>query len=135
MKIKEHKDRINDLARKYANNGYILLAVNPNDPEVQPADSYEYMQERAREKAFAFPYLFDKEQKVYPEYGATKKPHVYVLDNKLTVRYIGAIDDYADDAARVQIRYIEKAIQAIEKGEEPTPAVTKAIGCSIKFKK
>ena len=131
----KYEDRIIELSKKYSDRGYILLAINPNDPEVQPADSYDLMKVRAQEKGFNFPYLFDEGQKIYPQYGATKTPHVFLLDKNLIVKYIGAIDDNTDDASQVKEKYLENAIAALEKGEEPNPNVTKAIGCSIKYKK
>ncbi|WP_264550335.1 thioredoxin family protein [Flavobacterium sp. N2820] len=131
----KYEDRIIDLAKKYKSKGYILLAINPNDPAAQPEDSFELMQERAKEKKFSFPYLFDEGQKIYPQYGATKTPHVFLLDKNLVVKYIGSIDDNVEDAAQVKEKYLENAIAALENGEEPTPNTTKAIGCSIKVKK
>ncbi|MFN3968542.1 thioredoxin family protein [Flavobacterium sp.] len=131
----KYEDRINDLAKKYKKQGYVLLAINPNDPAVQPADTYELMQDKAKDKKFAFPYLVDEGQQVYPQYGATKTPHVFLLDKNLVVKYIGAIDDNSDDASAVKERYLENAIAALEKGSEPSPSLTKAIGCSIKAKK
>lgn len=131
----KYEDRIIDLAKKYKSKGYILLAINPNDPAAQPEDSFELMQKRAKEKKFSFPYLFDEGQKIYPQYGATKTPHVFLLDKNLVVKYIGAIDDNVEDAAQVKEKYLENAIAALENGEEPTPNTTKAIGCSIKVKK
>lgn len=131
----KYEDRIIDLAKKYKSKGYVLLAINPNDPAAQPEDSFELMQERAKEKKFSFPYLFDEGQKIYPQYGATKTPHVFLLDKNLVVKYIGAIDDNVEDAAQVKEKYLENAIAALENGEEPTPNTTKAIGCSIKVKK
>jgi len=131
----KYEDRIIDLAKKYKSKGYILLAINPNDPAAQPEDSFELMQERAKEKKFSFPYLFDEGQKIYPQYGATKTPHVFLLDKNLVVKYIGAIDDNVEDADQVKEKYLENAIAALENGEEPTPNTTKAIGCSIKVKK
>lgn len=133
--VVKYEDRIIELAKKYNDKGYILLAINPNDPEVQPADSYELMKVRAAEKGFNFPYLFDEGQKIYPQYGATKTPHVFLLDKNRIVKYIGAIDDNVDDASQVKEKYLENAIAALERGEEPNPNVTKAIGCSIKYKK
>jgi peroxiredoxin len=130
-----YEDRINELAKKYTSKGYVLLAINPNDPAVQPADSYELMKDRAEEKKFVFPYLFDEGQKIYPQYGATKTPHVFLLNKDKVVKYIGAIDDNAEDASLVSEKYLEKAIAALENGKDPQPAVTKAIGCSIKVKK
>ncbi|MBK8518480.1 MAG: thioredoxin family protein [Saprospiraceae bacterium] len=131
----KYEDRINELAKKYSKKGYVLLAVNPNDPTMKPEDSYELMKERANDKGFVFPYLFDEGQKIYPQYGATKTPHAFLLDKNRVVKYIGAIDDNSEDASMVKEKYLENPIAAMEKGIEPTPSVTKAIGCSIKAKK
>jgi peroxiredoxin len=131
----KYEDRIVALAKKYKSFGYELIAINPNDPAAQPEDSFDLMKVRAKEKGFTFPYLFDEGQKVYPQYGATKTPHVFLLDKSLTVKYIGAIDDNVDDAAAVKEHYLENAIAALEKNQEANPSMTKAIGCSIKVKK
>lgn len=132
---KKYEDRINDLAKKYKPQGYILLAINPNDPALAPDDSFELMKVRAKEKGFVFPYLFDEGQKIYPQYGATKTPHTFLLDKNGMVKYIGAIDDNVDSASAVKEKYVENAIAALESGKTPSPETTKAIGCSIKAKK
>ena len=125
----KYEDRIVALAKKYKRLGYELIAINPNDPAAQPEDSFDLMKVRAKEKGFTFPYLFDEGQKVYPQYGATKTPHVFLLDKSLTVKYIGAIDDNVDDASAVKEHYLENAIAALEKNQEANPSMTKAIGC------
>jgi thiol-disulfide isomerase/thioredoxin len=139
---KKYEDRINDLAKRYKSKGYILLAINPNDPSAQSEDSFELMKVRAKEKGFAFPYLFGEGQKIYPQYGATTTPHVLLLlllllllYKNLIVKCIGAIDDNVDSAAVVKEKYLENAIAAIDQGGIPSPTVTKAIGCWIKVKK
>ena len=93
------------------------------------------MQQRAKEKGFTFPYLVDEGQKVYPKYGATKTPHMYILQKTKkgnVVKYIGAIDDNHKDASAVKTKYVENAVDALLKGEEIKQTETKAIGCSIK---
>ena len=130
-----YEDRLNDLQAKYAPMGYPIVAINPNDPEVKPADSFENMQVRAKEKGFEFAYLIDEGQKIYPKYGATKTPHVFILNKARMVKYIGAIDDNAQEAEAVEVKFVENAIASLEKGENPDPDFTKAIGCSIKCKK
>lgn len=130
-----YEDRLIDFHKTYAAKGYPVIAINPNDPAVEPADSFEGMKERAKEKEFPFLYLFDETQEIYPQYGATKTPHVFLLDKDLTVRYIGAIDNNARDASAVTEKYLENAIEALESGKDPDPATTKAVGCSIKAKK
>lgn len=127
-----YEDRMIALQKKYEPMGYPIVAINPNDPVVKPSDSFENMKVRAEEKGFNFAYLMDEGQKIYPKYGATKTPHVYLLDADRKVQYIGAIDDDARDEDAVSIRFLEDAIAALEKGEKPDPATTKAIGCSIK---
>lgn len=131
----EYEDRIIDLHKKYAPMGYPVIAINPNDPEVKKGDSFSAMQVRAEEKSFPFEYIFDESQKVFPKYGATKTPHVFLLNKDLVVKYIGAIDDNHEDANLVQVKYVENAISALEAGNDPDPATTKAVGCGIKSKK
>jgi peroxiredoxin len=130
-----YEDRIIDLHKKYAPMGYPVVAINPNDPDLKPDDSFEEMKVRAVEKEFPFAYLFDEGQKVYPQYGATRTPHVFLLDKNRRVKYIGAIDDNKDDLSAIKNKYVEVAITQMEKGEDPNPPFTKAMGCSIKDKK
>ncbi len=129
-----YEDRLIELHNKFAPQGYPVVAIMPNDPEVKPADSFDNMIVRAEEKGFPFAYLYDEGQKVYPQYGATKTPHVYLLDKDMTVKYIGSIDDSPRDAESVEDRFLESAIMALQAGKNPEPSVTKAIGCSIKTK-
>ena len=130
-----YEDRIIDLHKKYASMGYPVVAINPNDPDLKPDDSFEEMKVRAAEKEFPFMYLLDEGQKVYPLFGATRTPHVFLLDKDRRVKYIGAIDDNRDDLSAIKNKYVEAAIAQMEKGENPNPPFTKAMGCSIKDKK
>jgi len=130
-----NEDRIIALDKKYKPKGYPVIAINPNDPAAQPDDTMEKMQIKAKEKGFTFPYLMDKGQKIYPQYGATKTPHTYVLekmDGKYIVQYIGAIDDSSRDPEAVKVKYVENAVDALLNGQTPKVTNTKAIGCSIK---
>lgn len=130
-----YEDRIEALNKKYAKKGYPVIAIMPNNTDVKPGDNMEAMKRRAQEKGFTFPYLMDKEQKIYPQYGATKTPHVYILEKSKTgniVKYIGAIDDNYQDAAAVQEKYVENAVNNLLKGDAVKVKKTRAIGCSIK---
>jgi peroxiredoxin len=93
------------------------------------------MKVRAEEKGFTFPYLVDKGQKVYPLYGATKTPHVYVIRKegaKNIVEYIGAIDDSSRNPDTVTKKFVENAVDNLLAGKKPEVTYTRAIGCSIK---
>lgn len=130
-----YEDRIIALDRKYKKSGYPVIAINPNDPEIVPADGYAEMKQRAIDKGFTFPYLFDDGQKVFPKYGAMRTPHVFLLQRDvrtLKVAYIGAIDDNSQEADAVKVKYLENAVDALLAGNSPQPDFTKAIGCTIK---
>lgn len=135
---KMYEDRIIALDKKYKGVGFPVVAINPNDPAVSEGDDYDSMKVRAKEKGFTFPYLFDDGQKVYPKFGATRTPHVFLLkrDKKdFVLSYIGAIDNNARDVNNVSEKYVEAAINDLLEGVVPTKTETKAIGCSIKTKK
>ncbi len=130
-----NEDRLIAIDKKYKALGYPLIAINPNNPEINEEDSFELMKVRAAEKGFTFPYLFDDGQKIFPQYGATKTPHMYILqktDAGNVVKYIGAIDDSAKDESEVKEKYLENALDDLLAGNDPKVAETKAIGCGIK---
>lgn len=134
---KAYENRIIQLHQKYSGKGFPVVAINPNDEEVKPDDSFEEMQKRAADKKYPFPYLKDKTQVVYKAFGATRTPHIFLLEStggKFKVAYVGAIDDNAMDASGVTKRYLENAINAVMTGQTPDPTTTKAIGCTIKSK-
>ena len=62
-------DRIVDAARDYAERGARFLAINSNDAERYPRDSYQAMQERVREEDWPLPYLHDEGQDVARAFG------------------------------------------------------------------
>jgi peroxiredoxin len=135
---KAYEGRIIALNYKYASKGYPVIAINPNDPKVEPQDSFEGMKQRAKEKGFTFTYLFDEGQTIYPQYGAVRTPHVFVLqkvNGKNIVRYIGAIDDNYSDANDVSHKYVEAAVDALLANKPVAQTTTVAIGCSIKAQK
>jgi peroxiredoxin len=134
---KAYEQRIIQLHRNYAERGFPVVAINPNDDELSPEDTFESMKSRADEQEYPFPYLKDETQKVYKAYGATRTPHIYLLENAggtFKVAYVGAIDDNAMDASAVVQKYLENAIGALISGHSPEPAYTKAVGCTIKTK-
>jgi len=130
-----YEDRIIALDKKYASKGYPVIAIMPNNVSIKPDDNLDAMKQRANEKGFTFPYLIDEEQKVFPKFGATKTPHMFVLqktEKGNVVKYIGAIDDNYKDASAVSTKYVEKAVDALLQGKDVEQTETKAIGCTIK---
>lgn len=129
-----YEDRLIELDKTYKEQGYPMIAINPNDPAVVPEDGFDEMIARSEEKGFTFPYVFDEGQLVYPKFGAEKTPHVYVVqkvDEGMKLVYVGAIDDNRKPD-EVKETYLSNALDALIAGNDPSPAVTKAFGCSVK---
>ena len=134
---KAYEKRIIQLHEEYADQGFPVVAINSNDEEVSPEDTYEKMKSKADEKGYPFPYLKDDSQEVFKSFGAIRTPHIFFLEkkgSKFKVAYIGAIDDNPMDAKAVTKTYLEDAIAAVLDGKKPSPATTKAVGCTIKTK-
>ncbi|WP_257667872.1 thioredoxin family protein [Parapedobacter tibetensis] len=132
-----NEDRIIALDQKYKALGYPVIAINPNDAGVAPRESYEQMQQRAKDKGFTFPYLLDPDHVVTKRFAATHTPHTFLLqktDNGNVLQYIGAIDDDSR-GGNPSTKFVEEAIAALEAGKSPDPNKTKAVGCTIKWKK
>lgn len=133
-----YEDRIIALHKKYSGLGFPVVAINPNDDKAYPLDSYENMIERAQEKGFTFDYLHDETQEVAKTFGATNTPHVFIVSNQQSyfkVEYIGAIDDNSYEPQSVKHRHVENAVDQLNKNIPITVTKTKALGCSIKWKK
>jgi peroxiredoxin len=128
-------DRLLDVARDYADRGVRTLAINSNDSEKYPADSFESMAERVEaEGGWPHPYLHDASQGVAAEWGAERTPHVYVLDRDLRLRYVGAPDSDYDDPTQ-GAAWLRNALDAVLEGREPERPETEAVGCTIKWRR
>ena len=135
---KAYEQRIIDLDKKFSAKGFPVIAINPNDVDQSSGDSMNEMVKRSNEKNYPFPYLRDDVQEVTAAYGASKTPHVFVLNKesagKYKVEYIGAIDDSPREASDVSERYVEDAVNALLSGKKPEVKGKRAIGCTIKWK-
>lgn len=134
---KAYNDRIIELNSKYSSKGFPVIAINPNDPEISPGDSFKEMASQAKKKAYTFPYLQDETQQVTRSFGATNTPHVFVLKKNgqnFNVAYIGTIDNNSRDGSSATRKYVEEAVDALLENKSIPTTRTKAIGCGIKWK-
>lgn len=133
----KYEDRIIELHKKYATKGYPVVAINPNDKDKSPDDSYDKMKERAKSKKFPFAYVYDESQDIARAFGAARTPHVFIVTKEQqdwVLKYIGAIDNNAESGEKADKKYAEDALNALLAGKNPEPTETKAIGCTIKWK-
>jgi peroxiredoxin len=125
-------DRIAAVARDYSD--VKVLAINANDAERYPRDSFDAMRDRvANDGDWPMPYLHDATQEVARAYDAKTTPDCFVIDGQGRIAYRGAPDaDHQDPS--LDAAWLRDALDAVLAGDEPGLAETKPVGCSIKWK-
>ncbi len=126
--------RLIAIQKDYLDKGVRLLAINPNNAQAYPDDSFENMQARAREKGFNFPYLYDESQTVARAYDAACTPDIFVFDAARKLTYNGRIDDNWQDESKVTRRDLRAALDATLAKQAMPFEVVASMGCSIKWK-
>jgi peroxiredoxin len=136
-----YEDRLVKIHNDYKNRGVALVAISPNDAKAvrldelgytDVGDSLEDMKIRAKDRKFAFPYLYDGEnQEVSAAYGVMATPHVFIFDAARRLRYVGRVDD--SDIHEVQSHDARNAIDALLAGKPVPVEQTRVFGCSTKW--
>jgi peroxiredoxin len=137
-----YEERIIGLANDYRQKGVAVVMISPNAVNglnyselgySDLGDSFEDMKQRAADKKFPFPYLYDgDEQKVALAYGPVATPHCFVLDKDRIIRYTGRIDA-SEKPGTGRGEDIRNAVDAILSGKTVTVPMTKVFGCSVKW--
>lgn len=123
-----YEDRLIAFTKKFGDK-VDVVAINVNNLE---ADKLPKMIERAKEKGFNFPYLYDGSQKIGKDLGASVTPEFFVLDKARKIVYMGAMDD-SNNATNVKVNYLEPAVEAALKGSKVEKSETRPRGCGVKF--
>jgi peroxiredoxin len=132
------EDRMIAFARQYAPQGVAFVAINSNETDNHPGDSFDHMVARAKEKGFPFPYLRDETQAVAKAYGALRTPHYYVFDKGPSggwrLQYTGRMDDNPRNPGKETTHELADAVDALLAGRTPAVQATNPIGCNVKWK-
>jgi peroxiredoxin len=136
-----YEERLKKLHADYREKDAALVAISPNDPlavrldelgYTDLGDSLEEMKLRAKDRGFAFPYLYDGEtQAVSRAYGVQATPHIFIFDAGRKLRYAGRIDD--EEVKTPRSHEARNAIEALLAGKPVPIEKTKVFGCSTKW--
>jgi len=137
-----YEKRIKALVADYRDRGVSFVVIQPNSPKAlrldemgytDLGDSLEDMKERAKHRAFTYPFLYDGEtQEASRLYGPTATPHVFVFDNDRKLRYQGRVDSNPREAY-AKVPDARNAIDAVLAGGRVPVEKTPTVGCSIKW--
>ena len=128
------EDRMIALFADYAPKGLAMIAINSNETDNHPTDSFPHMVERARAKGFPFPYVHDESQSVAKAYGALRTPHFFLFDSSLRLRYTGRLDNNPMDPLQATTHELRDALDSVLAGKPPAVPLTNPIGCNVKWK-
>lgn len=120
--VMKAEDELIALFKKYNAAGVGMAAINSNNSDAYPEDSFENMVHRAADKRFPFAYLHDGSQRAAKAYGATHTPQLFVFDHDLKLAYAGSVAGLRD------------ALDDLVAARPVRVPETHAIGCTIKWK-
>ncbi|EWH10824.1 thiol-disulfide isomerase and thioredoxin [Catenovulum agarivorans DS-2] len=136
--------KLAELAKAYQQQGVAFVAINSNDAEQYPDDSFDKMKEEAQRRGYTFPYAFDETQQVAKAYDAACTPDIFVFDGQDSLVYRGQFDDsrpfrissgnYDSEKNPATGADLAKALDEILAGKTPSPEQTASLGCNIKWK-
>lgn len=109
-----------DLVKEYAGEDVAFLAI-ASGKAAEPDQLRELLADWGLTRV---PVLLDPDTNVARAYGARATPHAFVIDEGGVLRYSGAIDDDTSIDGVGGQEYLADAIEAVSKGEAPSPAQT-----------
>jgi peroxiredoxin len=135
--VKHYSGNMQSLQKQFGTDDVVWLTVISSAPgkqgHINAAKADELTSSR---NAMPDAVLFDETGVTGKAYDAKTTPHMYVIDKKGVLQYMGGIDSIAsakvDDIAKAT-PYFADALTAVLAGNPANPAVTKPYGCSIKY--
>ena len=127
------EDRMKAFCADFADCGVQLVAINANETENHPLDSFAHMQQRVIDLSLPWVYLRDESQDVALAYGALRTPHFYVFDRERKLRYTGRMDDQPIDASKATTCELRNAVEDLLAGREVAEPKTNPLGCNVKW--
>jgi peroxiredoxin len=137
VKAAHTKGSLVDTAARHAKAGVVWLAINSGAKGKQ-GHGVEVNSEAKQTFSMNHPVLLDESGQVGRMYGAKHTPHMFVIDEKGTLVYRGAIDNSPDGEGESPsgdklVNYVDSAIAAVREKKPVSPAQTEAYGCSVKY--
>lgn len=131
-----HSGAMQELQKEFTSKGVIWLLVD----SVSPNNSSYRTPEKARaewqeKKINATAWLDDSSGAIGKAFGMKTTPHMFVIDQKGTLVYDGAIDDRPrpNGDPRTARNYVREAVNEILAGENVEVSETKPYGCAVKY--
>lgn len=114
--------------------GVLLIGISSNDASQYPEDSFEAMGQRAANKNYPFPYLYDESQSVARAYGAECTPDFFLYDANHCLAYRGRFDETRPGSGPATgVEFLQAVDELLTLGVVTMPQ-RPSMGCNIKWK-
>lgn len=120
-------------ALRFAPAGVRFIGINSNSANTYREDDFPHMVKRMEEEKFPWLYLYDESQEVALAYGALRTPHFYLFNKERILLYTGRGVDHPKDASQVRVNDLDRVLEEVTRGSEPSVQVTNPIGCNVKW--
>ncbi len=132
--VVKYQQRTKDIAAYAQKMKVGVIVLNSNEAQRADDDSYDAMKKYAKDQNYKWYYAVDENNVLADAFGANRTPECFLFDKNLKLVYHGAIDDNANDAAKVGRMHLQIAIDEMKSGKDITTKTSKSIGCTIKRK-
>lgn len=136
--------KLAELAAEYQEKGVAFVAINSNDAQAYPADSFDKMKEEKQKRGYPFPYLYDETQEVAREFDAACTPDIFVFDQDRILAYRGQFDDsrpyriasgnYDSEENPATGKDLKRALDCLLNDKHVPDNQYPSMGCNIKWK-
>ena len=120
-----------NVMKKFEGKPVVWLGIDSSKMCDQNAEKIKNWAAKAE---IGYPILLDAPGIVGRKYGAKTTPHMFVIDQKGILVYMGAMDDDPTGTSEVKRNYVEEAIRALLAGSSVPTTRTKPYGCSVKYR-
>lgn len=132
------------VAKEYMAKDVAFVAINSNDINAYPADSFDLMKVEKAKRGYPFRYLMDESQEVAKAYNAACTPDLYVFDGSRKLVYRGQFDDtrphrissgnYDSSNNPATGSDLRRTLDLVLAGEPVPQQQYPSMGCNIKWK-
>ena len=128
------EEALSEVARRYQQQGVAFVGISANDAVQYPQDSFDKMAERAEQRDYPFPYLYDESQEIARAYGAVCTPDIFVYNADRRLAYRGRFDDTRPGQGTATGADLSQALDELLQNGTVSMEQVPSMGCNIKWK-
>ena len=127
----KNQQRTNDVSSYALKNEIGVVLVNSNEAQRSDDDSFNAMQQYAKDQGYKWYYTVDKNSELANAFGANRTPECFLFNKEGKLVYHGAIDDNPAAVAGDRA-HLKEAINEMVSGKDVSVKTSRSVGCTIK---